>query len=486
MRYLDDTDMTDPISIVPVLLSGGFGTRLWPASRRRRPKQLLPLLGEHTMFRATLDRALGVTGSAEPLVVCNADHLMGIQQELHGAGLTETTVLLEPVGRNTAPAVAAAALEVSTRNHDPLLLVLPADHVIRNREAFVEAVATAAEFAVEGNLLTFGITPTHPETGFGYIQFGDSIGDGVRRVAAFREKPDRRTADEYVASGRYLWNSGMFLFAASRYLEELEASRPEIVSAVRNAHAGATRRENVVSLDRVAFEACPSDSVDYAVMEHTDRAAVLPLHAGWNDVGAWSSLWELGEHDEDGNVLVGEVESVNVSNSYVRSGGRLVGVVGVDNVVVVETPDAVLVARRDRAQDVKLLVERLAKEHRPEFDSDGRETRPWGSFRTLESGPGYRVLRLEVRPGGITSLQVHEHRSEHWIIVSGLARVRLGDATMLVPEGSSVFIPAGEAHRLENPEDETLEVIEVDVGSHVGEDDIRRLADRYGRAERRE
>jgi mannose-1-phosphate guanylyltransferase/mannose-6-phosphate isomerase len=459
--------MTDLISIVPVLLSGGFGTRLWPASRRRQPKQLLPLLEEHTMFRATLDRAGRLSGSAEPIVVCNADHLVGIQQELLAADHGETTIVLEPAGRNTAPAVAAAALEL-TQQGDCLLLVLPADHVIRNEDAFIEAVATAAEVAAEGRLLTFGIAPTHPETGFGYIQFGDPIENGVREVAAFREKPDRRTAEEYLASGRYLWNSGMFLFAASRFLEELDEHRPEIVSAVRQAHAAATRDDHVIALERTAFEACPSDSIDYAVMENTDRAAVLPLHAGWNDVGSWSSLWDLGEHDEDGNVFIGDVESVDVAKSYVRSGSRLVGLVGVDDVVVVETPDAVLVAGRDRAQDVKLLVEQLQKKMRAEFDSDGTEARPWGRFRTLAMRPGYRILHLAVVPGGMTSMQVHEHLSEHWMVVRGVARVHVGDTTTLLSEGESVFIPAGETHRLENPQDDELEVIEIDIGLAPG------------------
>lgn len=477
--------MTDPISIVPVLLSGGFGTRLWPASRRRQPKQLLPLLTEHTMFRTTLDRASRVVGAAQPLVVCNADHLIGIRQELTAAGLSDTTILLEPAGRNTAPAVAAAAMEASEDGSDPLLLVLPADHVIRNEDAFTEAVAIAAEVASAGRLLTFGIAPTHPETGFGYIQFGDLLGDGVREVTAFREKPDRKTAEAYLASGRYLWNSGMFLFTASRYLEELERNRPEIVAAVSAALATAERDDHVIALDRTAFEAGPTDSVDYAVMEHTNRAAVLPVHAGWSDVGAWSSLWDLAEHDEDGNVIIGDVAGVDVTNSYVRSHGRLIGLVGVHDAVVVETADAVLVARRDQSQDVKLLVEQLKKERRPEFDSDGTEARPWGQFRTLEIGPGYRILHVSVVGGGMTSLQVHSHRSEHWIVLRGVARVRVGDTTRLVPEGDSVFIPAGEVHRLENPEDNELEVIEVDVGLSVGEDDIQRLADEHGRAERK-
>lgn len=438
------------------------------------------------MFRSTLDRVTRLSSATQPIVVCNADHLMGIQRDLNGAGLPEATILLEPAGRNTAPAVAAAALEASEHDRDPLLLVLPADHAIRNEDAFIEAVAIAAEFAAAGRLLTFGVAPTHPETGFGYIQFGDSIGAGVREVAAFREKPDRKTAEEYVASGRYLWNSGMFLFAASRFLEELEANRPEIVTAVTAALAAASRDGRVVSLDRASFEAGPSDSIDYAVMEHTERAAVVPLHAGWNDVGAWSSLWELEEHDENGNVLIGDVETVDVVNSYVRSGGRLIGLVGVHDVVVVETVDAVLVARRDRAQDVKLLVEQLQKETRREFDSDGTETRPWGQFRTLDTGPGYRILHLAMVPGGLTSLQTHQHRSEHWIIVNGVARAKVGETTQLIPAGESVFVPAGEVHSLENPGDEELEVIEVDVGLPIGEDEIRRLVDESDMVERQE
>lgn len=472
-------------TIVPVVLSGGFGTRLWPASRKRQPKQLLALAGEHTLFRQTLARVASIPGIGTPFVVCNEDHRPGIQRELSAANHPDADVALEPMGRNTAPAVAVAALELRQRRDDPLLLVLPADHLIRDEDEFASGVAMAADAARHGYLVTFGITPTHAETGYGYIRVGKPIAEGVFSVAAFVEKPDRETASEYLDAGGYLWNSGMFLFRSSTFLDELGRFEPEIVAAAASALEAAKRHDGLIELDAARFGVSPSESIDYAVMERTESAAVVPIHPGWNDVGSWSALYDLADKDADGNVVTGDVELVGVTNTLVRGGRRLVGVVGVDGLVVVDTPDAVLVADRGHAQDVKQIVERLREEKRPEFETDGSETRPWGRFATLDRGPGFRVLRLWIEPKSKTSLQTHDHRSEYWIVTNGTARITVGETTRLVPEGESVFIPAGEVHRMENVGDGVLEVVEVDLGSYVGEDDIKRYADMYGRGDRR-
>jgi mannose-1-phosphate guanylyltransferase/mannose-6-phosphate isomerase len=477
--------MTTHPTVVPVILSGGFGTRLWPASRKRQPKQMLPLVDDRTMLRATIDRVAAIPGVATPFFVANEDQRAGIQRELSQAGIASADLVLEPVGRNTAPAVAVAALELLARDEDPLLLVLPADHVIRNEETFAEAVQLAASFAGRNHLVTFGISPTHPETGYGYIQFGKPLAEGVREVKEFKEKPDRRTAEEYVVSGRYLWNSGMFLFKASTYLDELGRFNPEIVTAAKAALDGAKRRDSMITLDGEAFAASPADSIDYAVMEHTENAAVVPIHAGWSDVGSWAALYELTEHDDDGNIVTGDVELIDVVNSYIRGGPRLVAAIGVDGLVIVDTRDALLVAKRERSQDVKEIVDRIRAAKRPEFDTDGNEHRPWGKFTTLDAGPGYRVLRLFIEPRTKTSLQTHDHRSEYWIVTRGVARITVGETTRLVPAREMAFIPAGTVHRLENDTDEPLELVEVDLGTYVGEDDIKRWADEYGRAERK-
>jgi mannose-1-phosphate guanylyltransferase/mannose-6-phosphate isomerase len=471
--------------IIPVILSGGSGSRLWPASRSKRPKQLLPLVDERTMFLTTVQRADALPHTTPPLVVCNEDHLSGIRQELAADGHRDAPVILEPVGRNTAPATAAAALRASADGSDPLLFVMPADHVIRNEEAFAEAVALAARFADNGYLITFGIEPSSPETGYGYIRYGERLADGVRVVDAFKEKPDAVTAEEYLASGHYLWNSGMFMFRASRFLDELSLHAPGVLAATRAALEAADVDGPVVRLDRDAFAAAPSISIDYAVMEHTDAAAVIPMHAGWSDVGSWAARWDIGHHDGDGFVVKGDVETIDVHRSYLRSNGRLLAAIGLEDVVIVDTPDVTLVARKDRSEDVKEIVDRLKEADRPEVVSDGGDVRPWGGFAALASGPGYRVLRLTIKPGEKLSLQTHEHRSEHWIVVRGTARIRIGETTRLVPEHESVFIPAREVHRLENASHtDILEVIEVDVGSYVGEDDLKRYVDAYGRAKR--
>ena len=460
--------------IVPVILSGGAGSRLWPASRSRTPKQLLPLVDERTMFAMTVHRTEPLAAAGAPLVVCNEDQRMGIQRELTKLGRDDAALILEPIGRNTAPATAAAALHLAAEGSDPILFVMPADHVIRNEDAFAEAVDLASDFADKGYLLTFGIDPTGPETGYGYIRFGDRLAEGVCSVEEFREKPDGATAEAYLASGRYLWNSGMFMFRASRFLAELEAHAPDVLAAVRRALADADRDGQVVSLNTEAFSAAPSISIDYAVMEHTASAAVVPIHTGWSDVGSWTALWELGHHDDHGNVVIGDVELVDVRNSYVRSDGRLVAAIGIDNVVVVDTADATLVVRRDRSQDVKVVVDRLRAEGRPEVDTDGSEHRTWGGFTTLASAPGVHVVDLHVEPAASLPESRHNDRSVRWIITEGTASIRVGDTTSLVPIGSSASAPAGTAHRLENASDtDVLKLIEITVDIGVDGDTRR-------------
>jgi mannose-1-phosphate guanylyltransferase/mannose-6-phosphate isomerase len=470
--------------IVPIVLSGGSGSRLWPASRKRQPKQLLRLIDERSMFLTTIERAEAIPGTTPPLVMSSQDQRDGIQREL--SGHEAARIVLEPVGRNTAPALAVAALLLTADDANPLMLVLPADHVIGDEAALAAAVGIAVELADDGYLVTFGIKPTRAETGYGYIEVGDSLDNGAMAVAAFREKPDVETAEKYLSGGHHLWNSGMFLFSAARYLNELEHHQPQVLAAARAALSDATEDEGIITLDKEALARSPSISIDYAVMEPTDRAAVVPLDASWSDVGSWDALWDLSSPDDQGNVVSGDVELLEVTNSYVRGGDRLLAVLGLDNVAIVDTRDATLIASRDRVQDVKQIVDRLAEQHRSEVETDGSESRPWGGFVTVHDGPGLRVLRLWIEPGGKTSLQTHEHRSEYWIVVSGVARITTGDTTRLVPKEDAVFVPAGEVHRLENPStDEVLEVIEVDVGSYVGEDDIKRYADVYGRAERK-
>ncbi|HEX9854963.1 MAG TPA: mannose-1-phosphate guanylyltransferase/mannose-6-phosphate isomerase [Acidimicrobiia bacterium] len=465
--------------IVPVILSGGSGTRLWPLSRPAHPKQLLAMVDDRTMLRATIDRLVGVAEAAPPIVVCNADHHHLVATELAAAGHDPDRVVLEPIGRNTAPALAAAALLVD--DQASLLLVLPADHVVENEPAFREAVAAGVPFAEEGRLVTFGIVPRSAETGYGYIEMGEPLSGSIREVAAFVEKPDLATAERYVAGGDHLWNSGMFLFRADRFLEELERRRPDIVAAVRHAVAGAVR-DNGIHLDATAFGSSPSDSIDYAVMEHTDAAVVVPLDAGWSDVGSWLALWELSSPDSSGNVTIGDVIAIDMTGSYVRAGGRLVAAIGLDDVVVVDTPDALLVAAKERSQDVKGVVDRLRAGDRPEAERNRRERRPWGSFEVLETGSGYQVKRLTVSAGRRLSLQRHRNRAEKWTVVAGTGVVTVDEERTAVSRGDTVSIDVGSVHRVMNDGETDLEIIEVQVGSYLGEDDIERLEDDYGRS----
>jgi mannose-1-phosphate guanylyltransferase/mannose-6-phosphate isomerase len=458
--------------ILPIVLSGGAGTRLWPESRQRQPKQLLPLADERSMFLTTIQRAAALPGAIAPVVVSNEGHRSGIRRDLASAGYPDARMLLEPIGRNTAPAVAAAALDRTKTGEDPLLLVLPADHVITDEEALAAAVGIAVTLADDGYLVTFGITPTHPETGYGYIETGEGLNAGGMDVASFREKPDAETAAAYVADGRHLWNSGMFLFRAKRFLEELEKYQPAVLGAAREALNAGKEEDGAVTLDRKAMARSPSISIDYAVMEPTDRGAVVPLDAGWSDVGSWEALWELAEADEAGNVVAGDVEILGVTNSYIRAReDRLIAAIGLDNIAIVDTPDATLIAARERVQDVKEIVARLTEQHRAEVESHVTESRAWGGFATLFDGPSFRVIRLWVEPGAKTLVKTHPNHSEYWIVVRGVATIQVGATTSIVHEEDSMYIPAGEAHRLENASpDRMLEVIEVRV-TGSGRDD---------------
>jgi mannose-1-phosphate guanylyltransferase/mannose-6-phosphate isomerase len=461
-----------------VLLSGGSGTRLWPLSREAYPKQFLPLAGDDSMLQATWLRVAPIAPSP-PIVVANEEHRFLAAEQLRLVGVSNPAIVLEPVGRNTAPAIAAAALQALAAGDDPLLLVLPSDHVVRDADAFRAAVEAAMPAAEQGALVTFGIVPDAPETGFGYIQA--ERGEGIRKVLRFVEKPDGGTAQRYLDDGGYYWNSGMFLFRASRYLDELRKFRPDILEATARAFAAAQRDGDFVRLDRDAFAACPADSIDYAVMEKTDAAMVLPVDIGWNDVGSWSALWDVSEQDDAGNAHHGDVISVDSRDSYAYA-RRLVALVGVDNLVVVETDDAVLVARKDRVQQVKDVVARLKSDRRSQAALHREVHRPWGSYDSVDAGDGFQVKRIKVKPGAQLSLQSHARRAEHWIVVRGTARVTRDNDVFELFANQSTYIPIGAKHRLENPGSETLELIEVQSGDYLGEDDIVRYDDVYGRA----
>jgi len=465
-------------AIQPVILSGGSGTRLWPLSREAYPKQFLPLAGELTMLQATWGRVAPIAARG-PLVIANEEHRFVAAEQLSQVDANPAAIILEPVGRNTAPAIAVAALEATRDGGDALLLVLPSDHVIANEAAFREAVQQAASAADAGQLVTFGIVPTGPETGYGYIKA--AVGDGARAVERFVEKPDLATATSYVASGQYYWNSGMFLFKATRYLQELERFQPGMLAACRDAWGKARRDADFTRLDKAAFAAVPSDSIDYAVMEKTADAVVVPLDAGWNDVGSWTALRDVSQQDGDGNAHQGDVIAIDCRNTFAYS-ERLVALVGLDDVVVVETDDAVLVGKGDRMQEVKAVVARLKAEGRSEATWHRKVYRPWGAYDSIDNGARFQVKRITVKPGGTLSLQMHHHRAEHWIVVSGTAEVTRGDEVILLGENQSTYIPLGVTHRLRNPGRLPLELIEVQSGSYLGEDDIVRFEDTYGRS----
>lgn len=472
------------MKIYPVILSGGAGTRLWPLSRAVLPKQLLPLVADKTMLQETALRVAGWPGLMAPLVVCGNDHRFMVAEQLREVGITPLGILLEPVGRNTAPAVAAAAHHLKAIDPEAIMLVLPADHVIENGAAFREAVERATRLVQQGALATFGIVPKTPETGYGYIRRGEQVAEcgECYKVERFVEKPDAATAEGFLAEGGYYWNSGMFMFHASRYLTELEQHAPAIAGAATQAMQAAYRDLDFCRLDEAAFSACPSDSIDYAVMEHTRDAAVVPADIGWNDVGSWSALWEVQAKDGDGNARRGDVYLDNVKNSLVRAESRIVAVVGVEDIVVVETQDAVLVTHKNQVQRVKQVVEHLKSKERTEHLHHTRVYRPWGHYEGIDAGDRFQVKRITVKPGEKLSLQMHHHRAEHWVVVSGTARVTCGDKVSLLSENESTYIPIGMNHRLENPGKLPLHIIEVQSGSYLGEDDIVRFEDIYKRA----
>ncbi len=475
--------------IIPVILSGGSGTRLWPLSRALRPKQLLSMTSNFTMIQDTVSRLNGVNELAAPIVVCNEEHRFTIAEQMREINVTPSSIILEPFGKNTAPAVAISALQAQkqaplSQKQDPVLLVLPADHVIENTPAFHAAIAAGYKAAMDNQLVTFGIVPSSPETGYGYIKSGAELTDGVYKVDAFVEKPDAETAQSYLDEGNYYWNSGMFMFKASRYLEELKKHNSEMLKYSTQALESAKTDMDFTRLDKEAFAQCPSDSIDYAVMEKTQHAAVIPVDIGWNDIGSWSALWDVGVSDASGNVTHGDVMLHDSNNSYVHSDSRLVTVVGLNDHVVVETADAVLVAHRDRSQDVKEIVEKLKLANRDEAIIHNKAYRPWGAYECIDHDARFQVKRITVNPGASLSLQLHHHRSEHWIVVQGTARVTCGDKVFLMSENESTYIPLGEKHRLENAGKIPLELIEVQTGTYLGEDDIVRFDDVYGREDK--
>lgn len=468
-------------SILPVVIAGGTGSRLWPLSRELYPKQFLALDQERSMLQVTLERLVGLS-TQKPLVICNEAHRFLVADQLQQMGLLDGNVMLEPAGRNTAPAVALAAIRAISSGQDPLMLVLAADHSIRNTKAFQAAIQKAIAVATEGSMVTFGIVPSAPETGYGYIHMGAEVADGIHKVNAFVEKPSSEVATQYVTSQEYLWNSGMFLFKASKYLSELACYRPDIHAACMDAMKAPHNDMDFVRIDKDAFLRCPSDSIDYAVMEKTADAVVVPMDAGWSDIGAFGALWDVLPHNENGNVHRGDVVSIDSNNNLVFAEDALVATVGVHDMVIVQTKDALLVVPRDRTQDVKNIVTQLKAENRPEYQLHKQVFRPWGKYQSVDDGDRYQVKRITVKPGGKLSVQMHHHRAEHWIVVTGTAQVTLNGNARLLTENESIYLPLGATHCLENPGKIPLELIEVQVGSYLGEDDIVRFEDQYGRS----
>lgn len=470
--------------MTPIILSGGSGSRLWPLSRKLYPKQFLALTGEQTLFQQTLQR-LSFEGMQPPVLVANQEHRFIVLEQLEQIGQQAQMLLLEPFGRNTAPAVAMAALQLVAEGRDELMLVLPADHVLDDQQAFRQALALATVAAEKGEMVLFGVPADRPETGYGYIrsQVDGTLPDGVARVASFVEKPDAQRATEYVKSGDYYWNSGMFLFRASRFLEELKHHDVDIYDTCLLALERSQRDGTQVAIDPATFACCPDNSIDYAVMEKTSRACVVPLAAGWNDVGSWSSIWEVHDKDEAGNVTKGDVVVEDSRNCLIHGNGKLVSVLGLDDIVVVETKDAMMVAHKDRVQDVKKLVNKLDQQGRSETQNHCEVYRPWGSYDSVDMGGRFQVKHITVKPGAQLSLQMHHHRAEHWIVVSGTAKVTCDDKEFLLTENQSCYIPMTSVHRLANPGKIPLEIIEVQSGTYLGEDDIERLEDVYGRSD---
>ena len=467
--------------IIPVILSGGSGTRLWPLSRKQYPKQYLPLVGNNTMLQETILRLEGLDNLANPIIVCNADHRFLVAEQCQQINIQSPTILLEPVGRNTAPAIAAAALQSLEKSNDAVLLVLSADHVIQDIEALHKAIDAASNQAQEDKLVTFGIVPTDANTGYGYIKSAKDCIDGVYKVEEFFEKPDLTTAQSYLEQGNYLWNSGMFMFKAGTLIDELTAHSPSIVTSVSNAINNAEQDLDFIRLDKQAFESSPSDSIDYALMEKSDNVVVVPLDAKWNDIGAWPALYDIGDKDNQGNVIKGDVITQDTTNTYINANHHMVATIGVSNLIVVDTADVTFVATQDKAQEVKDIVESLHAQGRDEGGLHRKVHRPWGWYDSIESGESFQVKRLHVKPGAKLSLQMHHKRAEHWVVVHGTATVTNGEQIFDLNKGESTYIPLGVTHALENNTQDPLEIIEVQSGSYLGEDDIVRFEDVYNR-----
>ena len=468
--------------ITPVILSGGSGTRLWPLSRKLHPKQLLPLLNETSLLQDTINRLQGFKGLEQAVIICNEEYRFMVAEQARMTSIGASAIILEPIGRNTAPAIALAAFNAVQTNEEAVLLVLPSDHDIKNIDDFHAAIDSGLEQALNNHFVTFGIMPDSPETGYGYIKATGS--PGVNEVAAidqFVEKPDLETAAKYLDEGGYYWNSGMFMFKASEYLKALQTFEPEIYEASLNAINVAERDLDFIRVGVEEFKACPGNSIDYAVMEKVSNAVVIPVDIGWSDVGSWSALHEIGAKDQDDNILIGDVESVSTKNSYVRSEHKLVTTLGVEDLIIVDTDDALLVANKDRVQDIKEIVEILSKANREEIVLHKRVCRPWGCYQGIDHSDRFQVKRITVNPGAVLSLQMHHHRAEHWIVVNGTAKVTKGDDVFTLSENESTYIPLGTKHRLENVGKIPLELIEVQTGSYLGEDDIVRFDDVYGR-----
>jgi mannose-1-phosphate guanylyltransferase/mannose-6-phosphate isomerase len=470
------------MNLYPVILSGGSGSRLWPLSREHYPKPLLPLVSDKTLLQETASRLDVISGLGDAVYVCNEEHRFLVAEQVAQLGKTPSTIILEPQGRNTAPALTLAALYLVSKNPDAMMVVMPADHVMIQPQQFVDAVSQVIPHAENSALVTFGVVPDGPETGYGYIRRGEKLEDGEAfRVAKFVEKPDLQTAEQYVSAGDYYWNSGIFLMRADSWLNEIEQFRPDIKSACARAMSQGKQDCDFFRVDQDVFLACPGDSIDYAVMEKTDRAVVVPISAGWSDVGAWSALWNVCQRDDDGNVIQGDVFAEDTHNAFLVAQHRCLATVGLDDIIVVETADAVLVAHKDKAQNVKKIVNRLKEADRDEHKMHRRVYRPWGSYEGIDAGARFQVKRLSVNPGAQLSLQMHHHRAEHWVIVKGTARVTCGEKVFNLHENESAYIPMGEKHRLENPGTIPLEVIEIQSGSYLGEDDIVRFEDVYDR-----
>ena len=475
--------------MIPIILSGGSGSRLWPLSRNMYPKQLLPLVdSKYSMLQQTILRTQTTTPAnstikfSAPMVICNEAHRFMVGEQLQQIGINDGTILLEPEGRNTAPAIALAALKVLQENPDEVLLVMPADHVIEDIAGFLLNIEATERLVEQGQLLTFGIVPTVAETGYGYIQAGEPVTDNAYKVAEFKEKPDLPSAQQYLKAGNYYWNSGIFVFTARAYIDELKKYAPAVFEAAEKAMADTHVDLDFIRIGGEAFKKSPSISIDYAVMEHTEKASVLPLDVGWNDMGSWSALWDVTEKDSDLNAKYGDVLLHDTRNSYIYSETKLVSLVGVENLIVVETDDAVLVMHKDRAQDVKEIVRQLNNHERAQTHHHRKVYRPWGWYDSIDVGDSFQVKRIQVKPNASLSLQMHHHRAEHWVVVKGQAQVQNGDQTVLLQENQSTYIPIGVKHALHNPSDtEPLEIIEVQSGSYLGEDDIVRFEDNYGR-----